>query len=207
MKKIRTTLKKSRNLEVTRKQILEIAFENFFKHGFQGTSMDDLVAQTSLTKGAFYHQFPTKLILGYAVVDEVLKQLILERWIIPLAEYENPLEGVLGLMQSHIGDATPEILRFGCPLNNLIQEMSPVDKGFRIRLQSALNLWIGKLEKYLARARKNGYIRIEIKTKEVAHFIVMAHEGFYGLIKGTGDPKLFGMLFNSMKRYFESISK
>lgn len=44
--------------------------------------MDDLVKKTTLTKGAFYHQFPTKLALGYAVVDEVLTQLILERWII-----------------------------------------------------------------------------------------------------------------------------
>ena len=93
---------KQRDLEATRRQILLVAFETFFRQGFQGTSMDDLVKKTTLTKGAFYHQFPTKLALGYAVVDEVLTQLILERWIIPLEAYENPVEGILTLMQRNI---------------------------------------------------------------------------------------------------------
>ncbi|EPG75158.1 transcriptional regulator, TetR family [Leptospira fainei serovar Hurstbridge str. BUT 6] len=206
MKKNRIPLKKSRNLEVTRKQILEVAFMNFFKRGFQGTSVDDLVEQTSLTKGAFYHQFPTKLMLGYAVVDEVLKSLIVDRWIKPLEAYENPIVGILELMQNHIGNAKPEILKYGCPLNNLVQEMSPVDKGFKIRLQAALKLWINELEKSLERAKAAGYIKKEINTSEAAHFIVMAHEGFYGLIKGVGDPNLFGILFKAMNRYFDSIS-
>ncbi|EQA44777.1 transcriptional regulator, TetR family [Leptospira broomii serovar Hurstbridge str. 5399] len=207
MKETKATLKKSRNLEITRKQILEVAFMNFFKYGFQGTSMDDLVEQTSLTKGAFYHQFPTKLALGYAVVDEVLTSLIVDRWVKPLEEYENPIIGIMELMQRHIGDAKPEILKFGCPLNNLVQEMSPVDKGFKIRLQAALKLWIDELEKFLTRAKKAGYIKKEINTNEAAHFIVMAHEGFYGLIKGVGDHQLFGILFKAMSRYFDSISR
>ncbi|PJZ70410.1 transcriptional regulator [Leptospira perolatii] len=198
--------KRKRNLEATRSQILGVAFENFFKQGFQGTSMDDLVMSTQLTKGAFYHQFPTKLVLGYAVVDEVLKPLILNRWIKPLNEYEDVLKGILNLMQNNIGDTPPEILKFGCPLNNLVQEMSPVDKGFKTRLQSALSLWIEELEKHLIRAKKSGYIKKEINTNEAASFIVMAHEGFYGLIKGVGNPKLFGILFRSMKRYFDSIA-
>ena len=38
-------------------------------------------------------------------------------------------------------------------------------------------------------------------TLEVAHFIVMAHERFYGLIKGLGSPGLFQVLYRSMNAY------
>jgi len=197
---------KQRDLEATRRQILLVAFETFFRQGFQGTSMDDLVKTTTLTKGAFYHQFPTKLALGYAVVDEVLTQLILERWIIPLEAYENPVEGILTLMQRNIGDTPPAMLRYGCPLNNLIQEMAPVDKGFSKRLTAALNLWIGELEKHLQRAQRSGFIQPQVDTAEAAHFIVMAHEGFYGIIKGMNEPKVFTVLLASLQRYFDSIA-
>lgn len=197
---------KHRDLEATRRQILLVAFETFFMQGFQGTSMDDLVKKTTLTKGAFYHQFPTKLALGYAVVDEVLTQLILERWIIPLEAYENPVEGILAMMQRNIGDTPPALLRYGCPLNNLIQEMAPIDKGFSKRLTAALNLWIHELEKHLQRAQRSGFIQTQVNTAEAAHFIVMAHEGFYGIIKGMNEPKVFLVLLASLQRYFASIA-
>ncbi len=183
-----------------------VAFETFFMQGFQGTSMDDLVKKTTLTKGAFYHQFPTKLALGYAVVDEVLTRLILERWIVPLESYPNPVEGILAMMKRNIGETPPGRLRYGCPLNNLIQEMAPVDKGFSKRLTAVLGLWISELEKHLQRAQRAGFIRLQVNTEQAAHFIVMAHEGFYGIIKGMNDPKVFGILLASMQNYFDSIA-
>ena len=196
---------KERNLEATRQRILTVAFETFFKQGFQGTSMDDLVRKTSLTKGAFYHQFATKYDLGYAVVDEVLTELILNRWIRPLAGFANPVEGILKLMQQNIGDTPPEHLRYGCPLNNMVQEMAPVDKGFGRRLQAALDLWVNGLDEHLKRGQQSGFIRPDADTLEAAHFIVMAHEGFYGFIKGLNSPNAFAILLASMEKYFQSL--
>jgi TetR/AcrR family transcriptional regulator, transcriptional repressor for nem operon len=202
----RRSPKKSRDLERTRKEILDVAFMQVFTRGFQGVSIDDIVSQTNLTKGAFYHQFPTKLDLGYALVDEVIKPMIIDRWIKPLESFENPLDGILKQMKTLIGKSDPSHLKLGCPLNNLVQEMSPVDKGFHQRLQIALNLWINEMDKHLKRAKKSGYLKTDVNTKHVAHFVVMAHEGFYGMLKGLDDPKIFSALYASMKRYFKTIS-
>src|SRR5688500_13194892 len=87
--------KRTRNPERTRALILEVAFGEIFPRGFQGVSVDDIVKRTGLTKGAFFHHFPTKQALGYALVDETLKRMTFERWIQPLEQYENPLEGVV----------------------------------------------------------------------------------------------------------------
>jgi TetR/AcrR family transcriptional repressor of nem operon len=203
--KSRSAGPKTRNLQQSRKEILDAAFFEVFTKGFQGVSVDDIVKRTSLTKGAFYHQFPTKYDLGYALVDEVIKPLIIDRWITPLEKYENPLDGILAQMKTLIGGCEPEHLKLGCPLNNLVQEMAPVDKGFKRRLQSALNLWIDELERHLRRAKKNGSLKPEINTKQVAYFVVMAHEGFYGMLKGLDDPQIFATLYDSLKRYFKTI--
>ncbi|TGJ98744.1 TetR/AcrR family transcriptional regulator [Leptospira langatensis] len=207
MKKVTKQPAKTRDLQKTRERILYAAFEKFFKCGFQATSMDELVKKTDLSKGAFYHQFPTKFLLGYAVVEEVIRPLILNRWILPLREYENPLQGILDLMQMHICETKPELLRYGCPLNNFMQEMSPVDGGFRTRLRSALRLWIKELEKELLRAKEIGLVRKDVNAKEAASFIVMFHEGVYGFLKGSGNPELSLFFREKMKSYLESISK
>jgi TetR/AcrR family transcriptional regulator, transcriptional repressor for nem operon len=197
--------KKTRNLERTRQEILKTAFLEVFTRGFQGISIDDIVKKTSLTKGAFYHHFPTKLDLGYALVEDVITPMIIERWVEPLGSQDNPLKGILKQMKTLIGDAPPEQLKWGCPLNNLVQEMAPIDSGFRKRLQAALELWIDGIDKELKRAKNQGWLREGVNTRRVAHFVVMSHEGFYGLLKGLNDPQAFNALYESMKVYFESI--
>jgi len=183
-----------------------VAFKEVFARGFQGVSVDDIVKNTSLTKGAFYHHFPTKLDLGYALVDDVIAPLIIERWIRPLDAFDNPIEGILEQLKTLIGKATPAQLRLGCPLNNLVQEMAPVDAGFKKRLNAALNFWIDEMEKHLIRAKKSGLLKADVNTRHAAHFVVMAHEGFYGMLKGLDDPSAFQPLYNSLKRYFSTLT-
>lgn len=205
-KATRTKKTAVRDLEKSRHEILSAAFIEIFAHGFQGVSIDDIVARTSLTKGAFYHQFPTKLDLGYALVEEVITPMIIDRWIRPLDAFENPLEGILKQLRVLIGEAEPRALRLGCPLNNLVQEMAPVDKGFAKRLKSALTLWIDEMAAQLERAKTAGVLRSDVDNRQAAHFIVMAHEGFYGLLKGLDDPRAFDALYSNLRLYFDTIS-
>ena len=202
---LKSSPRKSRDLEKTRKEILDAAFVEVYRHGFQGVSIDDIVAKTSLTKGAFYHHFPTKLDLGYAIVEDVLRPMIVDRWIAPLERYENPVEGIVRQMDLLIGHADPAILRTGCPLNNLVQEMAPIDGGFRRRLQRTLTLWIDGLEVHIRRGQDAGFVKRELDAREVAHFVVLMHEGVYGMLKGLGDPLAFQTLFAPVKSYLQSI--
>ena len=196
---------KTRDLAESRKVILSVAFREIFARGFQGVSIDDIVKKTPYSKGAFYHQFATKWDLGYALVEEVISPMILERWIDPLKNYDDPIEGVLIQLQRLIGDVDLKLLRLGCPLNNLVQEMSPIDKGFQMRLEKALGLWVDRLDKQFKRGQKNGYIKKTVATRDLAYFVVMAHEGFYGIIKGMNSKEVFPALLNSLENYLYSV--
>ena len=77
----KTLLKRrAREPDITRDKLLKAAFEEIYRRGFQAASLDTILAKAGVSKGALYHHFPDKASLGYAVVDEVVKGLLLERW-------------------------------------------------------------------------------------------------------------------------------
>ena len=196
--------KKTRNPEKTRAHILDVAFGEIYRSGFQGVSVDKIVKETDVTKGAFFHYFPTKSELGYAVVDETLREMILERWIRPLAAHRNPVRGILKQFKRLIDEWSDEQLAFGCPLNNLTQEMSAVDSVFREKLQAVIRLWIDETEKYLKKAQESGFLKKSVNTRRLAEFVVASQESAFAMTKTMNDRRMLTSLYNSLKDYLES---
>lgn len=195
-----------RNPVETRKQILNVAFMEVYKHGFQAVSVNDIIKETTVTKGAFFHHFPTKNDLGYAIVDEVLTGLTIQKWIEPLAAYKNPIQGVLKNLKEKIDASSDEQLGLGCPLNNLVQEMSTVDPVFREKLNDVLEIWIQGVEKHLKRAQAGGYLKNDVDTRQLAEFIVATHEGGFGISKSFRNRKVFLAIHSSLKDYLASLT-
>jgi AcrR family transcriptional regulator len=196
--------KRSRDPERTRSQILETAAREIYEHGFQGVSIDQIIKKTNVTKGAFFHYFSTKSDLGYAIVDEILKEMVLERWIRPLAAYKNPVQGILKRFKTLTDAMSEENLVRGCPLNNLTQEMSSNDPLFREKLKAVMTLWIEETERYLKKAQENGYLKKTANTRQLAEFIVATEEGSFGMVKSMADRKIYTSLYNSLRDYLLS---
>ncbi len=186
---------------------MEAASEEILHRGFQGTSVDEIVAKTSVTKGAFFHYFPTKNALGYAIVDESLKESTLRRWITPLAAYKNPVQGIITRFRKIIESTPDEEMAFGCPLNNLTQEMSSVDPVFREKLLAVMMLWVNETERYLRQALADGYLKPHVNPRQVAEFVVMVEEGSFGMVKNFRDRRVLWSSYHSLKQYLESISE
>jgi AcrR family transcriptional regulator len=198
--------KKTRNLAETRAAILGAAFEEIYAHGFHASSIDAILERTELTKGALFHQFASKLELGYAVVDEVIVPMTLERWVTPLAAFDDPLEGILELVERHVGDAPQASLDLGCPLGNLIQEMSNVDPQFRRRLRRCIEVWIRGLEEHVERGRASGHVRRSVEPRAVAEYVVLTLEGVFAVAKGLRDKSVVPTFVSTMRTYLASLS-
>lgn len=56
---INTTVQENKSAQ-TRQVILESAIELFLKYGIKRVTIDDICNNCNLTKGSFYHHFPTK---------------------------------------------------------------------------------------------------------------------------------------------------
>ncbi|MEG9226691.1 TetR/AcrR family transcriptional regulator [Aeromicrobium sp. Sec7.5] len=60
----------------TKRALVQSATRLFADHGYAGTSLDEVVAASRVTKGAFYHHFPSKLALFDAVFTELQESAI-----------------------------------------------------------------------------------------------------------------------------------
>jgi AcrR family transcriptional regulator len=198
--------KKTRNLAETRAAILDAAFEEIYANGFHASSIDAILERTELTKGALFHQFASKLELGYAVVDEVIVPMTLERWVTPLAAFEDPLEGMLQLIERNVGEAPRASFDRGCPLGNLIQEMSNGDPKFRRRLRRCIEIWIGGIEEHIERGRASGRVRLSVEPRAVAEYVVVALEGLFTVAKGLRDKSVVPTFVSSMRAYFAALA-
>ncbi|MBI5041694.1 MAG: TetR/AcrR family transcriptional regulator [Gammaproteobacteria bacterium] len=174
-----------RKPDKTRRLILEAAYQEIYHHGYQGMRLDVVLSATGLTKGALYHHFPNKQALGYAVVDEVIYGLVQQLWTQPLAASEEPL-GTLIHFIGHIGEIFgPDIATYGCPVNNLAQEMSPIDEGFRIRLDQVYLKWRGDIQQALERAQRSGDLRGDLNCGHLANFVLASISGCIGAAKNA----------------------
>jgi AcrR family transcriptional regulator len=147
----------------TRQKILGSAFHEIYRRGFQSASLDRILADAGVTKGALYHHFPDKASLGYAVVDDVIRGHLLARWLGPLDGIEgDPLAALQRAFLLRAKEVEPHEVELGCPLNNLAQEMSPLDEDFRARIEAVFDQWRNRSARVHAaktRSRSAGIVR------------------------------------------------
>jgi TetR/AcrR family transcriptional regulator, transcriptional repressor for nem operon len=182
----RTPTRRKRQPDVTRELLLHAAFDEIYRRGFQAASLDTILEQAGVTKGALYHHFPDKAALGYAVVDEVVKDLLLERWLGVLDQHGgDPLSALQAMLKERVARLQPHEVELGCPLNNLGQEMSPLDERFRRRVAGTFDIWIEGFARYLKRGQREGTVRPDVDAAKVATFLVASIEGSFGLAKSA----------------------
>ena len=194
-----------RDPDRTRKVILEAAFWEIHRNGFHAAGLDHIAEGTGVTKGAIYHHFPNKSALGHAVLDEVIKPWIFDRWLTPLGETDDPIEGIQRVMRTAIGEMSEEMCCLGCPLNNLAQELSAVDEEFRVKIEAILTEWRETLAEAFQRGQKAGYVRTDVDPLATATFLIAAVEGMAGVAKTTHSREVLVDMATPARVFLESL--
>ncbi|MDX1455432.1 MAG: TetR/AcrR family transcriptional regulator [Gammaproteobacteria bacterium] len=194
-----------RNPDETRLVLLTAAFEEIHAQGFRKASLDNILKRTGVTKGALYHHFPNKAALGYAVLDEVIMPEYVKIWSPVLDEKLNPVDALVAILERHCSPDFEEQVNLGCPVNNLVQEMSGVDEGFRERLKMMLDEWIRGVRSALERGQANGQVRDDIDADDTARIIVATFEGCTGFAKCSQDPTVFQDSIKALVRFCNGL--
>lgn len=194
-----------RNPENTRLRILGAAFQEIHKHGYQGMRIDQVLKSTGLKKGALYHHFPSKQALGYAVLEELIQTRITELWITPLQNLSNPLTGIHALFLKLDEEWSDDFFYRGCPLNNLAQEMSPIDEGYQECIKNFFIEWQAALSNALKKGQGEGIVDQSINTDDCALFILVAIEGALGMTKNHQNKAVYYSCARELERYLQSL--
>ena len=197
--------RRTRNPAATRARLLEAGFDEVYRRGFQAASIDDVLRRVSVTKGAFFHHFGTKTKFGYALVDEVIAGMIRAQWVEPLATSLDPLTTIGDAFENGAKVLAKSRVNLGCPLNNLAQEMSPLDDGFRLRTQQVFELWMQTYEMALRRGQTQGTVSKEIDPHGVAFALVAEIEGILSLSKNSQNPAALSVGAQNLRRRLDAL--
>ena len=171
-------------------------------NGYRNTTLDDVLRESGVGKGNFYYHFRSKEELGYAILDQFVESFLQET-LDPC--FSGPGGRPLGQIRCFL-DRLREVQRArngvgGCPLGNLVAELSDLHEGFRDRLNRVFSAWRDRLTVALHEAQERGEVRAECRPEAVAHFLVASLEGAMLMTKLTKDIAVMEQCVEEMKRY------
>jgi AcrR family transcriptional regulator len=159
----------------TRRRILEVAAEAFAERGYAGTSVNDVLKASGVTKGGFYFHFPSKETLALATLRS--KQ---EQWAgaVMAAVLQHPraveqLEAMVdALCDLHEQD------RACRAISRLCTELGDEHPELRPQLGTQLTTWMDMVASIIRKGQDEGDIRSEVEPEVAAEVAV---ESFIGL--------------------------
>ena len=187
----------------TRERLLQAAFREVYRSGFQSAGLEAILATAGVTKGALYHHFGSKEALGYAIVEEIIAPDNRGQWLRPLENCKDPIDALIGAVQRI--PVRPEDVQGGCQLNNLAQDMSPLDAGFRIRLAIIFDAWREAVASGLREGQAHGRVRRNVEPADAAGLLIAMVEGYGSLAKNAQDPKVMKAGIRNIVDWLKSL--
>jgi TetR/AcrR family transcriptional regulator, transcriptional repressor for nem operon len=194
-----------RDPESTRKRLLQAAFREVYRYGFQSAGIDTILAATNVTKGALYYHFESKEALGLAIVEEIIAEITRDRWMRPLQrnKEKDPVDTLIGIVRAIPG--RPRDVKKGCPLVNLAQEMSQLDEQNPKRKERKFQEWQEGIAMALRRGQLQGTVRRDLVPEEAASFLIAMVEGYEVLAKNAQDAKVWNMGIGNIAGWLRSL--
>lgn len=191
--------------KITREKILHRCFEAICEGGFTNLRTDKEIKRLRITKGAFYHYFPSKLDLGYAVIDEILMPMYAQRWSV-LEEKTKGVAVALNEIIENIKVSSTDIsVKRGDVLANLMVEMSNEDEGFRLKLEEVLESQVKLIQRAILNGKAAGEMKPQIDARSMAYSLIGQLHGCYAVAKTRNSRDVFTLMMNALQRQLKEV--
>lgn len=169
----------------TRSRIVATAADLMYVRGVGGTTLDDVVAASKISKSQLYRHFGDKAALVRTVIEFVGERVIdLER------ERLGNVKTFAGLRRWRDAIVEHNALRngqYGCPLGSLANEVADQDSVARQKLDDLFMAWRELFEQLLHRFQEEGLIPADADAGDLATSMVAAVQGGYLLAQTSRD--------------------
>ncbi|HET6166490.1 MAG TPA: TetR family transcriptional regulator C-terminal domain-containing protein [Marmoricola sp.] len=169
----------------TRARIVATAADLMRVRGIGGTTLDDVVAASKVSKSQLYRNFADKPALVRAVIELVGEQTIARH----RAHLENvrTLAGLRRWRDAVLERNALQHGRYGCALGSLANEFSDQDEVARQQLDELFGTWHELFEDVIRRFQQAGTIPQDADVDQLATGFVAAVQGGYLLAQTSRD--------------------
>lgn len=163
--------------ETTRATIIREGARLIHRKGYNATGLSDILTAARVPKGSFYFYFKNKEDFGLAVIDHYA-EAIAAMGSSYLGDINRPPMQRLAAFMDGFTDVFAKMeFTCGCPIGNLMQEMSDLNEAFRERVGRVYALMVEAIAQCLAEAKEQGDIPEDLDAAQTAQFILNSWEG------------------------------
>jgi TetR/AcrR family transcriptional regulator, transcriptional repressor for nem operon len=169
----------------TRSRIVATAADLMRVRGVGGTTLDDVVSASKVSKSQLYRHFEDKAALVRAVIEFVGDRKIADE-----RELLGRVKTFAGLRRWRDAVVENNALhdgRYGCPLGSLANEVSDQDMIARRKLNDLFMVWQELFEDLLRRFQQDGVIPPDVSVPQLATGFIAAVQGGYLLAQTSRD--------------------
>lgn len=183
-------MKKNPTRISNKETVLQTATSLFLTRGYQLTSMDDIVAVSSVSKTNIYYHYKNKEELLLAIVDRLIERY--DRQIMHVLSQEDlsipdRLERMLHLFAD--SQEQQEILG-GCPFLTLYTQTAHASEEVSARIKGFFDRQLTGVERLLEAGKQRGELPPEMPAAAMAAMIVTSVEGALFIAKACGRPQV-----------------
>lgn len=188
-----------------RAKLLDAAVALVRARGFAATSVDELCRAAGVTKGAFFHHFPSKEALGVAAAhywSEMTGALFASA---PYHDHPDPLDRVLAYVEFRAGLIEGELAAFTCLVGTMVQETYGASDAIRAACEASIVGHAQTLVADIEVARKLYKIKGAWTAESLALHTQAVLQGGFILAKAKNDPQAARDSVAHLKRYIELL--
>jgi TetR/AcrR family transcriptional repressor of nem operon len=195
--------------DATRKRILDAAQQLILSHGYSGMSLDQLIRQLGMTKGAFFHHFKNKHDLARALIQRYSDEGV-TRFKTALARAkaynDDPLQQLMIVIRQYeeIFQALSEPYD-GCLLAAYVYELQQFDAEISGLLKTEFELSRDELTKLLRAVARKYPPQREVDLMSLADGFMSLFEGAFILEKALGESGITCQQLKHYRTYIELL--
>ncbi|MGY9005628.1 MAG: TetR/AcrR family transcriptional regulator [Alphaproteobacteria bacterium] len=195
--------------EETRAKILDAAKQLVMDRGFSGTSIDEIIKGTGLTKGAFFHHFSSKSDLAEALLTQYAEDdvnLFIGHSEKAKTLSDDPLEQALmfiKMFETYLEELEEPFP--GCMFASYIYEGEQFDPTVRKFIETSLKAWEQIYEERFDAVLVKYQPKLRITAKQLAETFVCLLEGAFLVARSRNDTGLIIRQSRQFRKYLEFL--
>ncbi len=189
----------------TQEKILKAARGLFLAKGYPTTTVDEIVEKAGVSKGSFYHAFPSKEEMGLVLLEWY--QLGGEARFLdgPFAQIKDPRKRMFAYID-HIEEISKDMWGHGCLFGNLGLELAETSPKIRKKISQLFDKIIRRLEPIFEPAGVNKGTKGHPSAKELAEQFLVIMEGTILLARVYKDWKYFTRGMQNFRNYLTHLT-